>query len=105
MYTFLLLNYYLQLFYACHKDLVQQVKVFSEIIAVSRVSSSIIKDRRARTYSEPCQTSEIEIFVKRSLIIFAKIFVLDGLQGSEHASEKTKGHETPINQIHAGGSK
>ena len=44
----------------------------------------------SKANSKLCQTSEMELFteiVKKSLIIFAKISILDVWQGSEYASE------------------
>ena len=47
--------------------------------------------KKAEKYSEPCQRSKMELFVKmamaqRSLTILAKYPVLDVWQGSEYAS-------------------
>ena len=46
----------------------------------------------AKANSKLCQTSQMELFTKivkhwKSLIIFAKISILDVWQGSEYASE------------------
>ena len=47
------------------------------------------------TYSEPCQTSKMELFAKivngKLLTPFAKGFILDVWQGSEYASAYSKG--------------
>ena len=47
--------------------------------------------KNKETYSEPCQTSKMELYVKiveggRPLANFAKSFILDVWQGSEYAS-------------------